>query len=97
MDGVEPLVRRLESGTSEVVRNASWALFVCAADEATAQEICIHGGLKILQEIHSSLTRRNQFTAADLERLLHLHTHTHKYIYIYFFFFKKKQYSVALG
>lgn len=68
--GVEPLVQLLNSGTSEVVRNASWAVFVCAADEATAQEICIHGGLKILQEIHSSLTRRNQFTAAALERLL---------------------------
>ncbi|CAE1153737.1 Armadillo repeat-containing protein 3 [Acanthosepion pharaonis] len=70
VDGIEPLVQLLKSGTSEVVRNASWAIFVCAADEATAEKICIYGGLKILQEIHSSLTRRNQFTDAALERLL---------------------------
>ncbi|XP_036364292.1 armadillo repeat-containing protein 3-like isoform X1 [Octopus sinensis] len=68
-NGIEPVVKLLKSEDKDVVKNAAWAIYVSAADEATAHEICICGGLNTLQEINLNPTRRNQFTAAALERL----------------------------
>ncbi|XP_014775215.1 armadillo repeat-containing protein 3 [Octopus bimaculoides] len=68
-NGIEPVVKLLKSEDKDVVKNAAWAIYVSAADEATAHEICICGGLNTLQEINLNPTRRNQFTAIALERL----------------------------
>ena len=38
-NGIEPLVKLLNSGTDEVRRSASWAITVAASDESTAIEI----------------------------------------------------------
>ncbi|GAB1601676.1 armadillo repeat-containing protein 3-like [Argonauta hians] len=67
--GIEPLVKLLKSDDKQVIKNASWAIFILAADEATAQEICIYGGLNSLQEINLDLARHNNFSEAALERL----------------------------
>ena len=42
-NGVEPLVKLLNSGTDDVRRSASWALSIAASDEPTAIEIGRYG------------------------------------------------------
>ncbi|XP_041103023.1 armadillo repeat-containing protein 3-like [Polyodon spathula] len=67
--GLVPLVKLLNSRNDEVRRNACWAVLVCASDEPTAIEMCRLGALNILQEIHLSTSRKNNFSEAALQRL----------------------------
>ncbi|KAK1172066.1 armadillo repeat-containing protein 3 isoform X1 [Acipenser oxyrinchus oxyrinchus] len=67
--GLVPLVKLLNSKNDEVRRNACWAVLVCASDEPTAIEMCRLGALNILQEIHLSTSRKNNFSEAALQRL----------------------------
>ncbi|GAB1601677.1 armadillo repeat-containing protein 3-like, partial [Argonauta hians] len=67
--GIEPLVKLLKSDDKQVVKNASWAIFILAADEAIAQDVSIYGGLNCLQEINFDSSRQNNFSEAALERL----------------------------
>ncbi|XP_027029535.2 armadillo repeat-containing protein 3 isoform X1 [Tachysurus fulvidraco] len=64
------LVNLLTSKYPDVRRNVCWAVTVCATDEPTATEMCRLGALEILQEINSSLSRKNKFSEAALQRLL---------------------------
>ncbi|XP_060717598.1 armadillo repeat-containing protein 3 [Tachysurus vachellii] len=64
------LVNLLTSKDPDIRRNACWAVTVCANDEPTATEMCRLGALEILQEINSSLSRKNKFSEAALQRLL---------------------------
>ncbi|XP_044534863.1 armadillo repeat-containing protein 3 [Gracilinanus agilis] len=70
-NGLERLVELLHSNNEEVRRNASWAVMVCATDEPIAVELCKLGALDILQEINKSLKRKNNFSEAAYNRLLH--------------------------
>ncbi|KAM9022717.1 armadillo repeat-containing protein 3 [Ara ararauna] len=68
--GLGPLVRLLHSKNEEVRRNACWAVMICASDELTAVELCRLGALDILEEINLSISRKNNFSEAALEKLL---------------------------
>lgn len=68
-DGLQPLVRMLQSGDSSVYRNASWVVSLLATDEALAVEICNLGGLEILRQVQLSFTKRNQFSDIALSKL----------------------------
>ncbi|XP_007504933.2 armadillo repeat-containing protein 3 isoform X2 [Monodelphis domestica] len=70
-NGLIRLVELLHSNNEEVRRNASWAVMVCASDEPIAVELCKLGALDILQEINTSLKRKNNFSEAAYNRLLH--------------------------
>ncbi|XP_057288672.1 armadillo repeat-containing protein 3 isoform X4 [Pezoporus wallicus] len=69
-DGLGPLVELLHSKNEEVRRNACWAVMICASDELTAVELCRLGALDILEEINLSISRKNNFSKAALEKLL---------------------------
>ncbi|XP_005153028.2 armadillo repeat-containing protein 3 isoform X2 [Melopsittacus undulatus] len=68
--GLGPLVELLHSKNEEVRRNACWAVMICASDELTAVELCRLGALDILEEINLSISRKNNFSEAALEKLL---------------------------
>ncbi|XP_061324266.1 armadillo repeat-containing protein 3 isoform X4 [Pezoporus flaviventris] len=68
--GLGPLVELLHSKNEEVRRNACWAVMICASDELTAVELCRLGALDILEEINLSISRKNNFSKAALEKLL---------------------------
>ncbi|KAM6976412.1 armadillo repeat-containing protein 3 [Aplochiton taeniatus] len=68
--GLAPLVNLLRSHHTVVRRNACWAISVCANDEPTAVEMCRLGALELLQEINSSVNRRNKFSETAFQRLL---------------------------
>uniref|UniRef100_A0A672TJQ9 Armadillo repeat containing 3 n=1 Tax=Strigops habroptila TaxID=2489341 RepID=A0A672TJQ9_STRHB len=68
--GLGPLVELLHSKIEEVRRNACWAVMICAGDELTAVELCRLGALDILEEINLSISRKNNFSEAALEKLL---------------------------
>ncbi|KFQ51148.1 Armadillo repeat-containing protein 3 [Nestor notabilis] len=68
--GLGPLVELLHSKNEEVRRNACWAVMICASDELTAVELCRLGALDILEEINLSVSRKNNFSEAALEKLL---------------------------
>ncbi|KAI0234081.1 Armadillo repeat-containing protein 3 [Lamellibrachia satsuma] len=69
-NGIEPLVKLLNSGTEDVRRSASWAITMAATDEPTAVEIGRYGGLDLLLEIQLSSTRKNAFTQLAIAKLL---------------------------
>uniref|UniRef100_A0A8C6RMQ6 Armadillo repeat containing 3 n=1 Tax=Nannospalax galili TaxID=1026970 RepID=A0A8C6RMQ6_NANGA len=71
--GLEPLVELLHSKNDEVRRHASWAVMVCANDELMAVELCRLGALDILEEINLSVSRKNKFSEAAYNKLLHNH------------------------
>ncbi|XP_032807730.1 armadillo repeat-containing protein 3 isoform X2 [Petromyzon marinus] len=68
--GLAPLVQMLDSDTVEIRRTACWVVFLCAADEPTAMEICRLGGLEMLQRLNESETRRSRFSETALARVL---------------------------
>ncbi|XP_061410754.1 armadillo repeat-containing protein 3 isoform X2 [Lethenteron reissneri] len=68
--GLAPLVQMLDSNTVEIRRTACWVVFLCAADEPTAMEICRLGGLEVLQRLNESETRRSRFSETALARVL---------------------------
>ncbi|VDP85663.1 unnamed protein product [Echinostoma caproni] len=67
--GAENLIKLLHSPVAEVRRASCWAIYTIGTHNEAAKCLAQAGGIQVLQEINSSLTKRNAFSELALQRV----------------------------